>query len=82
MNIAPIHAKSQNARILQYLKQGNVITWMVAYKLFGTNCLPRRILDLKKEGHDIKSNIVKLDNGKRIAEYYLPNSSAEQTELF
>ena len=31
--------------------------------------LPARIDQLRQEGHDIKTNMIKLASGKRIAEY-------------
>lgn len=81
-NTAPAHAPSQKARILQYLQQGNTLTFDKCRALFECNTLPRRILDLKEDNHDIRTNMIKLPNGKRIAEYHLHNSTPEQTKLF
>jgi hypothetical protein len=44
---------------------------MVALEKFGCWSLPRRICDLKEQGVAIDSQFIKLDNGKRIKEYWL-----------
>jgi hypothetical protein len=63
---------SQCTTIANYLLKGRSITWIEALELAGTNCLPRRILDLKERGLDIDIKEVKLKNGKRIGQYFIP----------
>jgi hypothetical protein len=53
------------------MSKGNSITGIEALNLFGCFRLPARIADLKKVGHKIKSEMVKLTNGKRVAQYTL-----------
>jgi hypothetical protein len=62
---------SQANAILDYMSKGNTITGIEALNLFGCFRLPARIADLKKVGHQIKSEMVKLNNGKRVAQYTL-----------
>ena len=62
---------SQRNAILAYKQTGNPITGIEALDLFGCFRLPARIADLKKVGHIISSKMVKLTNGKRVAQYTL-----------
>ena len=62
---------SQANAILDYMSKGNTITGIEALNLFGCFRLPARIADLKKVGHQIKSEMIKLTNGKRAAQYTL-----------
>lgn len=62
---------SQANAILDYMSKGHAITGIEALNLFGCFRLPARIADLKKVGHKIKSEMVKLANGKRVAQYTL-----------
>ena len=63
--------KNQNQRILAYLQKGKSITSLQALKLFGCLRLSGRIYDIAKMGHNIKSEFVKVSNGKRVAKYWL-----------
>jgi len=63
---------SQNDLILEHLKSGKSITPLEALKLFGCFRLSGRILELKRDGHDIITNMVKnYDTGKTYAEYHI-----------
>ena len=62
--------KSQNAMIREYLEAGHSITPIDALNMFGCFRLGARIADLKKEGMDIRTEIVH-DNGKNWAKYSL-----------
>lgn len=66
---------SQCNAILEYMRRGNTITGLEALNLFGCFRLPARIADLKKVGHIITSKMVKLANGKRVAQYTLVEPS-------
>jgi hypothetical protein len=57
------------------MRKGNTITGIEALDLFGCFRLPARIADLKKVGHIISSKMIKLANGKRIAQYELVEPS-------
>jgi hypothetical protein len=65
------HTETQNKNIQAWLEQGNSITGMTALEKFGCWSLPRRILDLKEQGVVIDSQFIKLENGKRIKEYWI-----------
>jgi hypothetical protein len=67
MNMA---RQSQNAGILQALKEGAKITPMGALRRFGYFRLSVRIADIRKMGYKVKTRIVSR-NRKNYAEYYL-----------
>ena len=69
--------ESQSYQIREYLLQGNTITALEALRLFGCFRLSGRIYDLRKEGLNISSTIMKI-NGKRVAEYSIVNDPIEQ----
>ena len=60
---------TQCARILAHLRDGKRITGLEALGLYGCIHLPRRILDLRERGHRIEREMIRLPNGKRVAEY-------------
>lgn len=62
---------TQNDQILTYLKAGKRITGLQALRKFGCLHLPRRILDLKEDGHNIVKETIRTESGKRVAEYRL-----------
>ncbi len=63
--------KSQEQAILEYLQAGKSLTPLEGLELFGTMRLGARIFDLIQEGHNIKSEIVKGENNKHFAKYWL-----------
>ena len=67
-----MHSKpTQAAFILGHLQCGKAITPLLALRLFGCSRLAARIGELKKEGWDIRSRMVEVESGKRVAEYWL-----------
>ncbi|MCK5609400.1 DNA-binding protein [Candidatus Pacearchaeota archaeon] len=61
---------SQNAQLLNYLKQGHSITQKEAVYAFGIYRLSGRIFDLRKLGHNIESK--RIDTGtKHFSKYRL-----------
>lgn len=62
--------KSQNKQILEYLKNGNSITPIEALNLFGSFRLGARIKNLRDDGHNIITELVK-DGNKKYAKYSL-----------
>ena len=64
-------SQSQNAKIAEYIKQGNSITPLDALNLFGCLRLCARIADLKERGLNIVTERVVTANGKRVASYKL-----------
>ena len=63
--------QSQTKAILAYMKAGNGITPMEALHLCGCFRLSARIADIKKLGHAIKTEKVKVEGGKYVARYSL-----------
>jgi len=62
---------SHSKEILNHLENGNKITALEALNLFGCFRLGARIYDLKKLGHEIESDMIKIPSGKMVAEYSL-----------
>ena len=62
---------SQNKQIADYLNKGKKLTTLDALTKFGCFRLAARISDLRNEGMNIKTKIVKLENKKQIAQYSL-----------
>jgi hypothetical protein len=63
--------QTQNQQILASLKNGNSITPADALNDFGCFRLAARIYQLKQDGHDIQSELIEVDAGKRVASYWL-----------
>jgi hypothetical protein len=63
--------KTQEQSMLLYLEAGNKLTSLEALEKFGCMRLASRVSDWKKEGHDIRSEMIKVPSGKRVAEYWL-----------
>ena len=62
--------KTQEERILTWLKSGLILTPMIALSKFGCMRLAARVHNLRKNGHEI--NTLKLRrNGKNFAGYVL-----------
>lgn len=61
---------SQNTQILSYLQQGKKLTPLTALNKFNCFRLSARILDLRKQGHNITTENV-TRKGKTFAEYSL-----------
>lgn len=76
--------RTQAQLILARLKRGERLTPLDAQEDPDIRCmrLGARIYDLKREGHDIQSRMVKTPSGKHVAEYWMPFEQAAQPELF
>lgn len=72
---------SQAEEILAWLKAGHSLTKLESINRFGCMNLGGRVWDLKREGHDIQSEMVELPNGKHVARYWLPQEKG-QLSLF
>ena len=62
-------SESQNAKILEWMLQGNKITALEALKEFQCLRLASRIHDLRDKGWDVVKEMIILPNGKRVAQY-------------
>lgn len=64
--------ESQQTKILQYLKEGYLITPLIALKKFGCLRLGARIFNLKRKGNDIITDMIEdKKKNKRFASYRL-----------
>lgn len=66
---------TQTESILSDLEQGKRITPLDALEDYGCFRLGARIFNLRKDGHPIARDMIKLPNGKRVAEYYMEGIS-------
>lgn len=71
---------SQKQAILDHLKQGHALTPIDSLNLFGCFRLGARIYELKQEGYDVRSELIKLPSGKTVAQYSL--AMEPQRKLF
>jgi hypothetical protein len=62
---------TQNEAILGRLKEGKSVTQMGALQAYGCFRLAARINELRKQGHLIKTLLVKAPNGRSYARYRL-----------
>ena len=62
--------KTQSQLILEYLRAGNSLTVLTAlFEPFRCYALSQRCGELRRAGHPIKSEMITLPNGKRVAQY-------------
>ena len=62
---------SQNALIKGWLLNGYSITQLEALTQFGCFRLAARIADLRNKGLNVVTDMVTLENGKRVARYFI-----------
>ena len=62
---------SQNALIKGWLLNGYSLTQLEALTQFGCFRLAARIADLRDKGLNVVTDMVQLENGKRVARYIL-----------
>ena len=60
---------SQSAQILEALQRGESLTTLEAALKYGVMALSQRVTPMIRAGLPIKSELVKLPNGKRVAKY-------------
>jgi hypothetical protein len=66
-----IATDSQNALIKGWLLNGYSITQLEALTQFGCFRLAARIADLRDKGLNVQTDMVTLENGKRVARYFI-----------
>ena len=62
---------SQNALIKGWLLNGYSITQLEALNQFGCFRLAARIANLRNQNLNVETDIITLENGKRVARYFL-----------
>ena len=74
---------TQNEMLLEWLQSGKKITQLEAFTKLGIGALPRRIMDLKEQGHKIEITTIPVSkaNGKTayVSQYKIIN---RDTNLF
>lgn len=63
--------KSQEKRVLAYLKDGYTITQLEALQMFGCMRLSDRIFTLRNKGYNITTKMVVTNTGKKVGQYKL-----------
>lgn len=66
----PASGKNQSQMILDHLRQGSGITALDSLRLYGVLRLAARIEDLRKDGHTILTQMVRVGD-KDVARYLL-----------
>ncbi len=69
---------SQNSLILNHMKYVGGITPLLALNTFGCLRLSARIWDLRKEGHNIRMEMIKVSKYCRVARYTFIDKKEEQ----
>lgn len=77
VNLNENECQSQKKQILAYLNTGKSLTQMEALNLFGCFRLASRICELRDDGWGIKSESIKLNNGKIVSSYRLQLENAK-----
>lgn len=72
-------AQSQSEQILKHLREVGPLTPLEALDRFSCFRLAARVNDLRADGYDIRTNLIELANGKKVASYWLPKG---QLSLF
>lgn len=62
---------TQNENLLAYLVTGKAITPLKARHVFRVESLSSRVSELRRQGHDIQSQLKRDESGKVYAEYRL-----------
>jgi Helix-turn-helix domain len=65
--------KTQNEKIIDWLKRpGRTLTRLQCFRKFGFFTLNSRASEINKQGrYRIKSKMIKLKSGSRVAQYYM-----------
>lgn len=74
----PVGMWTQTEAILAHFQRGGRLTAMEALRLYGCARLAARVHELRGRGYDIRSRLVKLPNGKVVAEYWLNDASGSR----
>lgn len=69
INLNENESKAQSAQILKALKNGEKLTHLDAERRFNCLRLGACIHELKKRGYEIKSQMITVPSGKRVAQY-------------
>jgi len=62
---------AQATKIILALEDGAELTALDALRKFDCFRLAARVSDLRNEGYDIRTRMVEIDSGKKIAQYFL-----------
>jgi hypothetical protein len=69
---------SQRDELLKALQRGECLTTLDAFRRYGVMALSQRMTELQRAGYPVKSEMIDLPTGKRVARY----SWSGQVELF
>ena len=69
---------SQREELLKALQRGECLTTLEALQRYGVMALSQRMTELQRAGYPVKSEMIDLPTGKRVARY----SWEGQRELF
>lgn len=72
-------SKSQCAMILAYLMAGHRLTSLEAIDFFGCARLASRVNDLRNRGHNVQKQMIVVESGKHVAQYYIEQTNNNNT---
>ena len=61
---------SQREVLLDALQRGELLTTLDALQRYGVMALSQRMTELQRAGYPVKSEMIELDNGKHVAQYF------------
>lgn len=73
----PLSSQSQLWTLIGAFKRGERLTVMTALEHYQIFALSQRVGELKNLGWDVRSQMVKIGSGKKIAEYSLANNRSD-----
>lgn len=66
-----VNKKTQKAKIIEWLRSNGGLTVRQAMLDLNINSAPKRIEELKRDGYDIRTNMIKCSDGTRYGIYTL-----------
>lgn len=66
--------ETQLLQIQRHLAKGHSLTQLEALRKFGTMRLGARVWDLRRLGFPVKSELIEVGDGKRVARYSIPRA--------
>lgn len=81
LNLNEEKCESQSKRIINHLLQGKKITSLQALQWFDCLRLQARISELRNRGYKIQTEMVIVNSGKKVAQYYIATADIEECKI-
>lgn len=73
---------TQQLAILKYLREGHALSPLEALDKFGCMRLAAVVKDLRNQGYEIETDMIRNGNGKRYAQYTLHRQAGARREFW